>query len=202
MSKITNCILMLELLQNNNLYSVKELSEELGVSERMVRYYKEQLELAGYDIQSFKGPGGGYFINKKNNIKLNYFNKYDLELLESVKDYLDETSLDENIKKSYEVLNEKLHTIYNTNKILSEFKEIDVNIKNVDEKIKCISECIKNKNSLLITNLSVDGILTRREIVPISFFEFNNVVYVTAFCKLRGDIRHFPLSHILKYEII
>ena len=36
MSKITNTILMIKLLSNGRVYSVKELSDELGVTERMV----------------------------------------------------------------------------------------------------------------------------------------------------------------------
>ena len=50
MSKITNALLMMKLLSNGRVYSVKELSEELGVTERMVRNYKEQLEMSGYII--------------------------------------------------------------------------------------------------------------------------------------------------------
>lgn len=61
MSKISNSLLMIRLLSNGRVYSVKELSLELGVTERMVRYYKEQLEMAGYVIETFKGPGGGLF---------------------------------------------------------------------------------------------------------------------------------------------
>ena len=51
MSKITNALLMMKLLSNGKVYSVKELSEELGVTERMVRNYKEQLEMSGYIIE-------------------------------------------------------------------------------------------------------------------------------------------------------
>ncbi len=200
MSKITNCILMLELLQNCKVYSVKELSEELGVTDRMVRYYKEQLELAGYDIQSFKGPGGGYFINKKNNVSLSYFNNYDLKVLDSVQNIIDKFEVNSDIKKSFTSLNIKLHSTYNTNKVLSEFKELDINIKNRDEKIKEISECIRMKNLLLIGHMGIDGTLTKREIIPIAFFEFEHVIYLTAFCKLRGDIRQFPLNSIVSYE--
>ena len=74
MSKISNAFLMIKLLSNGRVYSVKELSMELGVTERMVRYYKEQLEMAGYIIESFKGPGGGYYINK-NDEKINIIDK-------------------------------------------------------------------------------------------------------------------------------
>ena len=86
MSKISNTFLMIKLLSNGRVYSVKELSMELGVTERMVRYYKEQLEMAGYIIESFKGPGGGYYINKNDIMNIDYFNKYDLEVLDRVEE--------------------------------------------------------------------------------------------------------------------
>ena len=85
MSKISNAFLMIKLLSNGRVYSVKELSATLSVSERMIRYYKEELELSGYIIESFKGPGGGYYINKNDAINIDYFNKYDLEVLDRIK---------------------------------------------------------------------------------------------------------------------
>ena len=116
MSKITNCFLMLELLNSGRVYSVNELSKELGVTERMVRYYKEQLELSGYPIESFKGPGGGYFINKNSSININFFNKYDLEVLDRVKEELT-NMCNADLEKKYNLLNRKLHSIYNINKV-------------------------------------------------------------------------------------
>lgn len=47
MSKISNVLLMLQYLENDRKYSIKELSEKLEVSERMVRCYKDELEKAG-----------------------------------------------------------------------------------------------------------------------------------------------------------
>ena len=41
MSKISNVILMLQYLENGRKYNIKELSEKLEVSERMIRVYKE-----------------------------------------------------------------------------------------------------------------------------------------------------------------
>ena len=93
MSKISNAFLMIKLLSNGRVYSVKELSMELGVTERMVRYYKEQLEMAGYIIESFKGPGGGYYINKNDIMNIDYFNKYDLEVLDRVEENIKNTFL-------------------------------------------------------------------------------------------------------------
>lgn len=47
MSKISNVITMLELLQSGRKYSINELSNKLEVSERMIRVYKEDLEKSG-----------------------------------------------------------------------------------------------------------------------------------------------------------
>lgn len=195
MSKITNALLMMKLLSNGRVYSVKELSEELGVTERMVRNYKEQLEMSGYIIESFKGPGGGYFINKNNFMNINFFNKYDLEVLDRIEN---EVIINDNeLNKDFTELNKKLHSIYNSNKVLSEYKDVNVLISKNDEKVEIINNCINNKNNLLIDYLGSSGKITKREIIPINVFEFENNIYVTAFCKLRGAIRHFSLDKIL-----
>ncbi len=194
MSKITNALLMMKLLSNGRVYSVKELSEELGVTERMVRNYKEQLEMSGYIIESFKGPGGGYFINKNNFMNINFFNKYDLEVLDRIEN---EVIINDNeLNKDFTELNKKLHSIYNSNKVLSEYKDVNVLISKNDEKIEIINNCINNKNNLLIDYLGSSGKITKREIIPINVFEFENNIYVTAFCKLRGAMRIFTLSKI------
>lgn len=186
---------MMKLLSNGRVYSVKELSEELGVTERMVRNYKEQLEMSGYIIESFKGPGGGYFINKNNFMNINFFNKYDLEVLDRIEN---EVIINDNeLNKDFTELNKKLHSIYNSNKVLSEYKDVNVLISKNDEKIEIINNCINNKNNLLIDYLGSSGKITKREIIPINVFEFENNIYVTAFCKLRGAIRHFSLDKIL-----
>ncbi len=200
MSKITNTILMIKLLSNGRVYSVKELSDELGVTERMVRYYKEQLEMAGYIIESFKGPGGGYYINKNDMININYFNKYDLEVLDKVQSEIS-TSGNDKLIKGFIELNKKLHSIYNTNKVLSEYDN-NLSFKENDEKIKIIDDSIKNMKSIYISYLGTSGNVTNREILPISIFKFENNIYVTAFCKLRGAIRHFDLNKIMSLDEI
>lgn len=189
---------MIRLLSNGRVYSVKELSLELGVTERMVRYYKEQLEMAGYVIETFKGPGGGYFMDKNNLMNIDYFNKNDLNILDRTQKEL-MSSEDEELKRDFRELNKKLRSIYNANKVFSEYKNISINVNSTDDKIKIINDCIKNKRGLFIDYLGVTGDITRREIIPICLFEFENNLYVTAFCKLRGDIRHFFLNRILNY---
>lgn len=196
MSKITNALLMLKLLSNGRVYQVKELSEQLGVTERMVRNYKEQLEDVGYIIESFKGPGGGYYLDKKSLMNINYFNKSDLEILDRIEKEITILN-DKELINDFIELNKKIHSTYEVNKVLSEYKNIDVTINNKNDKLKTINNCIKNKKSLLIDYLGTSGKITKREIIPIQIFEFQNNIYVVSFCKLRGAMRSFTLSKIL-----
>ena len=62
-SKLSNAILMMQLLSSGRRYSVGELAQLLEVSPRMVRFYRDELEKAGVYIDTIKGPGGGYVLN-------------------------------------------------------------------------------------------------------------------------------------------
>lgn len=67
MSKISNMLNMLQILKDEKIHSIQELSEKLEVSERMIRQYKLELEQAGIYINSITGKYGGYKIEKDNN---------------------------------------------------------------------------------------------------------------------------------------
>ena len=42
----------------------------------------------------------------------------------------------------------------------------------------------------------VDGTQNKRNIHPLYFFEYKKMKYITAYCELRNDIRHFELKRI------
>lgn len=66
MSKISNMLNMLQILKDEKIHSIQELSQKLEVSERMIRQYKLELEQAGIYINSITGKYGGYQIEKEN----------------------------------------------------------------------------------------------------------------------------------------
>ena len=89
--KIANMLYMIDLLNTGNIYTLKELSEKIGVTERMIRYYKDEICNNGIAIESLKGPNVGYFMIDE--IK-NYtsINKYEIQLLDNVKHFLSENN--------------------------------------------------------------------------------------------------------------
>lgn len=65
MSKISNAITMLQILSSGRKYSINDLANELEVTPRMIRIYKEELEKAGIFIDTIRGPYGGYILNQR-----------------------------------------------------------------------------------------------------------------------------------------
>lgn len=192
MGKISNAIEMLNYLNTGNKYSVKDLAEKIGITERMVRYYKAELEQAGISIETFMGPNGGYYIlNPKN--QYNHFNKYDLQILNNVDNILKEINY-ENIEKYEKIINK----VQMSNDIEEEKSKyfLDYSVKDKSKLYFALNDAITNKNSLKILYRSLNQEWQERIIHPLQIFKYDDQFYVTAYCELRDDIRHFEISRI------
>ena len=192
MGKLSNMMYIIDLLNTGNIYTLKELSEKIGVTERMIRYYKNEICDNGIAIESFKGPNGGYFMIDR--IK-NYtsINKYDIQLLENIYnlllnndfEYLDKLSkLLDKLKKMYSIYDEKSRYISK------------INLNTPGEIEKLIENAINKNDKIEIVYNDIDGGQSKRVIHPLNLFKYKDNYYVTAFCELRNDIRHFELSRI------
>ena len=196
MGKFSNMLFMIDLLNTGNKYSIKELSQKLGETERMIRYYKEELENNGIFIESFKGPNGGYFMldRVKNYIS---FNKYDVQLLENISEVLEKSSFP--FMKSYKDLLEKVKNMYS---IAEEKSKFIIDIKSLDnnEIFNIVKSSIKKQEAINIEYRNIDGTISKRTIHPLQLFNYKDINYVTAYCELRKDIRHFEIERIENIE--
>ena len=138
MSKVSNVITMLELLQSGRKYSINELSNKLEVSERMIRVYKEDLKKVGIYIDTIMGPYGGYVLNQSANMPVRKFKMKDAKLLDR---YI-ANEKDKDIKDELILLQDKIKGVY----IGSKQEEKELNLK--DEKSKkynLLTTAIKEK---------------------------------------------------------
>ena len=192
MGKFSKMLYMIDLLNTGNKYSIRDLANKIGVSERMIRYYKEELENNGIFIESFKGPNGGYFLLDKIKNYVN-INKYDIQLLEYLLKDLEKNN-SEFLKKYKELINK----VKMMNIIAEEKSKFISNLEFNDDDniIKIISDIMKKNESIDILYLNMDGTLNNRKIHPLQMFKYKNIDYVTAYCELRKDIRHFELDRI------
>jgi len=184
MSKISNVLLMLQYLENGRKYSIKELSEKLEVTPRMIRQYKIELEKCGIYIDTIMGPYGGYVLNQNILIPSRRFNRDDYDFLSSLE-----------VKEK-----EKLEVI--KNKVLSLSFE-NVNLKDEEKNtFNILNKAIKEKMKVKINYYSYKNGNIDRVIRPLDMFLYNSGWGVAAYCELRSDLRHFELKRINKIELL
>lgn len=195
MSKVSNAITLLELLNSGRKYSIKELSDILEVSERMIRVYKEDLEKAGIYIESILGPYGGYFLSKPVKVPIRRFKESDYKILDN---YV-ESATDPEQKEKLLNLQEKIKGIYIGSKQDTNKFKLD---EETQKKFNLLTRAIKEKRKVKIRYYSYNKGENERIIDPAEMFLFQNGWYCAAFCEKKQDIRHFELKRIITYELL
>ena len=205
MSKVANMLNMVNILKDKKVHSIKELSETLEVSPRMIRQYKLELEQAGIYITSKQGISGGYMLD-------NFLNKIDIGLTEDDLNLLEEINLylvdkDDFAWKNefYNVLEKVLESYDKNSK--NRFKE---KIEIINKKIKSnkrkkyidIMNAINHRNKIYIEYVSINSGNTQRVIHPSELFSYKSEWYVAAFCEMRNEIRLFRLDSIESYTVL
>ena len=190
MSKISNVLLMLQYLENGRKYSIKELSEKLEVSERMIRSYKDELEKAGIYIDTIMGPYGGYVLNQSIRIPSRKFTIDDYNFLHNL-----HVSTEE--KEKLEIIADKVHGVYFNSK--NENIELEENTKKF---YNILNRAIKEHRKLKINYYSYTHGNQERIIRPYDMFLYNIGWGCAAFCEMRNDLRHFELKRINDIELL
>ncbi len=195
MSKISNVLTMVQLLQSGRKYSIKELSNKLEVSERMIRVYKEDLEKTGIYIDTIMGPYGGYVLNQSVRMPVRKFKMKDAKLL----DRHIANEKDKDIREKLILLQDKIKGVYIGSK--QEAKELNLKDEN-GKKYDLLTRAIKEKRKVKILYYSYGKGENERVIDPAEMFLFQDGWYCAAFCEKNQDIRHFELKRIIKYELL
>lgn len=191
MSKFSNMLLMIEYLKTGRKYNVKELSEKLEVSERVVREYKLFLEEAGFIIDSIRGPYGGYVLRKNINFPVLKISEKDYEILKNINLKLQSSDLANIINKiKINLLNEENK---NTS-IISNDSELKV--------YNVLSKALKYNNKVRIKYYNLQHGESIRTIYPLGLYLFQNEWWCSSYWEEKDDMRQFHLKRILEAEII
>ncbi|MDO5517399.1 MAG: transcriptional regulator [Clostridium sp.] len=199
MSKFSNILKMIIILKSRKRVKTKELAQILGVSERMIRKYMEDLEEANVHVLSTTGPTGGFEL-------IGY-------------DYL--THL---VVESEEIVALKVagHLLQND----SSYKFIN-QLNNLSDKISIITEQVENDKYNVLThdNRDVDvGLLfqaasitrnkveivyksaksdtSKRVVRPYALIDKSGFQYLIAYCEKRKEIRTFKLVRMQSVSVL
>lgn len=199
MSKVANMLNMLRILKDGKKHKMKDISEQIEVSPRMVKQYKNELEQAGIYIDSKRGVYGGYSLNYElNNIDVG-LTSHELTKLKEMESYFDRNNdFKEIIRKIFNSY-EKNITEDNSKKInrITETGKFD--LKNIYMNMR---KAINGRNKVDIKYFSNESGVSQRVIHPAEMFYYLDEWYVAAFCEKKNAIRLFKLNDIIRYEVL
>ena len=195
MSKLSNTLTMLQLLETGKKYSISELASILEVSERMIRVYKEDLEKAGIYIDTIMGPYGGYVLNQSIRMPVRKFKFKDASLL----DKCIKNEEDKDTKEKLILLQDKIKGVFIGSK--KEDKQLNLT-EEIGKRYNVLTRAIKERRKVKILYYSYGKGENERVIDPIEMFLFQDGWYCAAFCEKRQDMRHFDLKRIINFELL
>ncbi|AOY77485.1 helix-turn-helix transcriptional regulator [Clostridium formicaceticum] len=207
MSKISNALNMYFLLQVKDIVKVEEIAEKLEVTPRMVKKYKQDLEMAGIYIGSKLGRDGGYYLENKRSLEGIHLAMEELSTLKMATEAIKSGKY--HYSSKFEIMASKIlsiheptDNIYYHNKVLRKSDEtlakekivwIDINLAvNRNKKVKITYKSLKKK-----------GLEIKERLVnPYGIFDYKGATYFFGYCESAKGIRFFKLSRIITYEIL
>lgn len=199
MSKFSNVLKLIILLKSKKRIKTKELAEALGVSERMVRKYMEDLAEANVHVLSTTGPTGGFEL-----IGYNYLSHLVVEPEEVValKLAIHLLAKDESYKfiNQLEELNRKISIIMGDVKVYENHDLID-DRDNMDIGLVFQAASI-TRNKVDIEYKSVSLGISSRIVRPYALINKNGFQYLIAYCEKRQEIRTFKLVRMQSVRVL
>ncbi|MDM5188882.1 WYL domain-containing protein [Bacillus sp. DX4.1] len=205
MSKLINCLRMIELLQARGKMKIRELAEELEVKERMIQLYKNNLEKAGIMIESTQGRNGGYSISKHTMFPVKNLSLEELEALGFAVDHIRSKGSkvhSSNLKQAMDKLKavKKMEDDYDKHVYFVNRSIPNNEVLNENHKYIKLLSALHNKRKVKITYHTVStGEIKERIISPYAFVHYNEFFYCIAMCDLKKEYRIFKLLHVHQF---
>ncbi len=193
---------ILLMLENYNKMTAKQLAEHFEVSVRTIYRDLDALSIAGYDIVTESGTGGGIWLQNKG-VKVNSLESDEMQKL--VQMLALERSEDENLALRFRAqLPESAKQAFDklSSRILRDEKDWYGRAQVTKGHLKCLQEAIVAQNKIRVDydsygNTSVDRILH-----PLGLCEKSGKWYLVAFCELREAYRTFMVGKFKALSVL
>ena len=207
MSKTSNMINMVMYLSNSGIVKTKEISEHLEIGKRQVRQYKDELEIAGIYIKSYRGKNGGYELENQKIIRNLGLTSDELFAFKHAEKFFVK---DKNFiySKDYTSGLSKIINETKDSKVITEVSIIDKGNKNAyfDKEEKYYDDIymsILKKEKIKINYYSLSSNESRNRIIhPYGIVSYRGFNYLIAFCELRKKILDFKIIRINSLKIL
>ena len=191
--KVERLLRLMKMLTANNKYTIDDIAEKLGMSQRTIYRYVDTFREAGFVVKK----NGNYIKLDKHSpyfkdiSQLVHFTDEEAHILKSAIESIDETNI---IKQN---LKNKLYSVYDY-KILAECVTKGSNARNVNN----LSEAMQSKRQVLLKSYKSanSNHISDRIIEPYEFT--TNYIQVWGYEPESGENKIFKVSRISEVEIL
>ena len=198
---------MIELLHARGKMKISELAKELEVKERMIRIYRDEIEMAGIFIESEKGRNGGYYISNTSLFPIRNMSQQEMRALTfSIEQLLSKgnTVYSQDAQVALDKLNAlcRIETDRDRYIYFVQRSKPNYEFSNENRKYLQLQDALLAKRKVKIQYEKRSGEKSERIIDPYGFVHYNGFFYCVAMCNDRNDTRMFKLSRIKNIQIL
>ncbi|MDN5276611.1 MAG: hypothetical protein PWR01_576 [Clostridiales bacterium] len=211
MSKLSQCLKIIALLQTRQMLSTREIAEILDITPRNVKAYIEYLKKAGVPVQGMTGRGGGYYLSDDYYFdvpKLDEGEYSALMLAEKLLTHKNGFPLANELQTAVAKIRSALgDTVVNvfplpTDELMLSLGKVDLK-DNVNKILTTIYMAIKQRKRIRILYYTpARNERKLREVDPYAVIYREGSWYLIGYCHLREQIRTFKLVRIEDIEIL
>lgn len=198
---------MIELLHARGKMKISELAELLEVKERMVRIYRDDIEMAGIQIETTKGRDGGYSLSNTSLFPIKNMSQQELDALTfSIQKLVSKGN--DIYAKDAQVALDKLNAVrkVETNKdrhiYFVQRSKPNNAFSNENQKYVQLQEALFTRRKVRIQYEKRFGKRSERIIDPYGFVHYNEFFYCLALCNDKKEKRMFKLSRIKDIRVL
>ena len=216
MSKTGMCFKMLEILYGREVVSKQELARALETNPRNIIEYKNELEKAGYQIETLNGVYGGYKLLRDKDFHSAFLTEREKELLRDASVILSENkeylNADEYTRAIGKVLSDSSLNDNVNDKITIDRFPLLMEKSELKKRYNAFEEAIKNKLKVKIeyNNLTSDKPKTY-VFYPYDLFIYDDAWYILGYSEFKTrdgfinvgkDPIYLKLNRIVSFELL
>lgn len=184
----------------------KEIAEALGVSERMIRKYMDDLYEANVNVVSIPGPTGGLELQGYDYLSQLQIQHREVGALKVATQVLGQNE-SFGLYSELESLQDKISIVAEKNSVYESGsnREIDKGIGLLESHLNpeiMLQAASITKNKVKIIYKSVSSGLSERIVRPYTLINKAGFAYLIAYCEKREEIRTFKLVRIQSLEVL
>ncbi len=210
-SKLSQCLKIIALLQTRQMLSTKEIAEILDITPRNVKAYIEYIKKAGIPVQGMPGRAGGYYLADEYYFEVPRLDQGEysaLMLAEKLLNFKSEfplaNELQTAIAKIRCALGDTIAGVFPipTDELMLSLGKVDLK-DNLNKVLTTIYMAIKQRKRIRVLYYTASrDEKKRREIDPYAVVYREGSWYLIGYCHLRGQVRTFKLVRIEAIEVL